>query len=742
MVFRFVLISTFLFLFSQNSSAQVHKKLFTSTNTAADIDSNMSYVGNWTWGECWAISADSNFVMIENGSLLQFICWRARTQPPSIIAEYEIGAPSCIKLIDSIAYVAVGTSLLILNVKDPLNVSTIGSVQTTLYISRMEIVNSLIYAISVDGALSIIDISDRTTPRVRSKGWFINEYCYTLAVKDGYCYVGGGSIPMLYVIDARNPDTLIYVTAWSPGFMDAAVVLDTFLILSKWTSALDYFSISNPAHPHYLYTFGPIEGEVTGANDFALSGSHLYMTMHRGIYDIDLTIPDQPVILAHNVLPYQTNIQGFLALSSNGLLYESCLTGFTCYDTKDSLRRLGFFPTNDNINNISIRGNLAATASNDAGLWLLDITDKYTPKQIVNINNDGYTNDAIINGNLLVTLDAPSSDPLSGGVFFYDISDSLHPHQLSALPGIAGLNMFLYNTLLFINEVTALRMVDISNISQPRQVGSVSTPFTITSFGYRDSIMYLGSRDSGLYIYDIHSLNNIFLSGRILKSIPETISSITLRDSILYIYSTAGGIYVYDISNAASPDLISLFSDGPNMNPANMPVTGNYLYYTGFSNIQNTIYPTIEAVDLSNLSSMRIRAFYTMTNWDGNLLDAANGYIFLNSGAALVILKNDLILGVKLQNQSMNNYNYRLEQNYPNPFNPVTTINFYLPHADQVEIAIYNILGEKVTLLTNEKLNPGNHSINFDASGLASGVYFCQLQTSSFRDVKKMVLIR
>ncbi|RKY93494.1 MAG: T9SS C-terminal target domain-containing protein, partial [Ignavibacteriae bacterium] len=85
---------------------------------------------------------------------------------------------------------------------------------------------------------------------------------------------------------------------------------------------------------------------------------------------------------------------------------------------------------------------------------------------------------------------------------------------------------------------------------------------------------------------------------------------------------------------------------------------------------------------------------------------------------------------------------YILEQNYPNPFNPSTNINFSIAKAGKVKIAIYNLLGQEVKLLLNEFKEVGPHTITFDASSLTSGSYFYTLETSQFRQTKKMLLAK
>ncbi|MFC2102829.1 T9SS type A sorting domain-containing protein [Bacteroidota bacterium] len=85
---------------------------------------------------------------------------------------------------------------------------------------------------------------------------------------------------------------------------------------------------------------------------------------------------------------------------------------------------------------------------------------------------------------------------------------------------------------------------------------------------------------------------------------------------------------------------------------------------------------------------------------------------------------------------------FELSQNYPNPFNPNTTINFAIPEAAEVTIKVFNTLGEEVATLVNKNMETGNHTVNFDASGLNSGMYFYKIEAGSFTQVKKMTLLK
>lgn len=86
--------------------------------------------------------------------------------------------------------------------------------------------------------------------------------------------------------------------------------------------------------------------------------------------------------------------------------------------------------------------------------------------------------------------------------------------------------------------------------------------------------------------------------------------------------------------------------------------------------------------------------------------------------------------------------NYKLFQNFPNPFNPSTIINYQLPINNFVRLAVYDIAGREVAVLVNEVKNAGSYMVEFNASGLTSGVYFYRLETSEYSEVRKMILMK
>ncbi len=102
--------------------------------------------------------------------------------------------------------------------------------------------------------------------------------------------------------------------------------------------------------------------------------------------------------------------------------------------------------------------------------------------------------------------------------------------------------------------------------------------------------------------------------------------------------------------------------------------------------------------------------------------------------------KDSIVVGVENDNSIPSEY--KLEQNYPNPFNPSTTIQYSLKESGKVDLAVYNMLGQKVLALVNEFQNTGTHHVKFDASHLASGIYIYRIKTNNFTASKKLLLLK
>jgi hypothetical protein len=90
---------------------------------------------------------------------------------------------------------------------------------------------------------------------------------------------------------------------------------------------------------------------------------------------------------------------------------------------------------------------------------------------------------------------------------------------------------------------------------------------------------------------------------------------------------------------------------------------------------------------------------------------------------------------------------FTLFPNYPNPFNPQTVIQYALPHDCEVQITIYNILGQKVRTLVNENQKAGYQRVEWDSKNdkgieVASGIYFYRIKAGEFTEARKMLILK
>lgn len=131
------------------------------------------------------------------------------------------------------------------------------------------------------------------------------------------------------------------------------------------------------------------------------------------------------------------------------------------------------------------------------------------------------------------------------------------------------------------------------------------------------------------------------------------------------------------------------------------------------------------------------------------MLENLNAVFFSDSSTFWIAGNNSLLL--KNSNSGLTNIGidnnmppkgYYLSQNYPNPFNPSTKITYGIATDGIVSLRIYDILGREVSILVNEEKPAGKYEVNFNASSLASGVYFYRLEVRGFTQTKKLLLLK
>lgn len=137
-------------------------------------------------------------------------------------------------------------------------------------------------------------------------------------------------------------------------------------------------------------------------------------------------------------------------------------------------------------------------------------------------------------------------------------------------------------------------------------------------------------------------------------------------------------------------------------------------------------------------SQWDIRAHEFTWLWD---LYAGADYLLAARTDGLWYFSTDEWTGI-VENNSSGPEQVSLHQNYPNPFNPKTVISWQLNETSQVNLDVYNILGQKVALLLSEKQGAGKHNIEWDASDFPTGLYFYRLRAGDFVQTRRMLLVK
>lgn len=187
--------------------------------------------------------------------------------------------------------------------------------------------------------------------------------------------------------------------------------------------------------------------------------------------------------------------------------------------------------------------------------------------------------------------------------------------------------------------------------------------------------------------------------------------------------------------------------------PVSLSVFGNNVEISGFATQGTTVFGVAynavvagagNGTNWSNItSSLSLSDPYTaIAVIDTNLFIGTNNNSDFSKGATVWrISLSNLPTGVSKEEDNTP-ANFNLDQNYPNPFNPTTVISYQLPSASRVSLKVYDLVGRQVATLVNGQMEAGVHQVSFDASRLASGVYFYQLQAGSFVASKKLVLLK
>ncbi|MBN1406653.1 MAG: T9SS type A sorting domain-containing protein [Calditrichaceae bacterium] len=262
-------------------------------------------------------------------------------------------------------------------------------------------------------------------------------------------------------------------------------------------------------------------------------------------------------------------------------------------------------------------------------------------------------------------------------------------------------------------------------------MGDVDTLRSDNSFHDVMDDIFLAKYDSeGHYLWSLREGGSMLDGGEHIQ--------IFKNDKILL-----SGFYWYEATfskGKKSSKLVSNIADTCSHFEAKYTADGD-LYWVADVDSSFTTFNTVMAVDSSE-NMIRAGEYFGNVNIESE----DNALPVSGIGGFDIYLAKFVASPTTIKNINRLIRDIKLDQNYPNPFNPVTVINYSVGAIHelpvQVDLSIYNSLGQKVCTLISEKQNPGHYSVAWNASEFASGIYYSRLKSDTNSQVKKMLLIK
>jgi gluconolactonase len=208
-------------------------------------------------------------------------------------------------------------------------------------------------------------------------------------------------------------------------------------------------------------------------------------------------------------------------------------------------------------------------------------------------------------------------------------------------------------------------------------------------------------------------------------------------ESKLYV-NDVNKIYVWDVDNDSTISGKKIFYSISEGGTDGMKTdTAGNIYCTGLTGVW-IISPS--RVYLDKIATPRGPSNCAWGDADRKTLYITTGNSSVGTGFVYRI-RPSIVTSVKDQG-SLPSKTFELNQNYPNPFNPLTTIEYQTKESGSITMRVFNVLGCEVATLVNEFKHPGKYAVQWNASGMPSGIYFCQLQAGKVVQTKKLVLIK
>ena len=379
-----------------------------------------------------------------------------------------------------------------------------------------------------------------------------------------------------------------------------------------------------------------------------------------------------------------------------------------------------------------VQGDYAFLANSGSGLSIIDISDPYTtgPVKVGGIASENETRDVAVEGNTAFVAD------YSAGLRMIDVSDPANPSEINRIEGFNAWRVIKSGDFLYVDEAVpnmadTLRIYDISDLQNPQMLSKMTLNDLIWELELQGDYLYVPGNDDGVMIIDVSDEANPVEVATI-----DFLNSwdISFQGDMAFLASAdwEGGLVTLDISDPTDPQVINVYNPSGWYHPSKLSVEGNFAF-TG------ELFGQVRLFDISNPAAPVELDEYVTSGSLSHLLAMDNFLYISDISDGLQILQNGLYTGISKNNDGApEDFSF-----YPNPMTDHGIFRFRLAQSDQLQLQIFNLVGQELFVIETGHLGRGLNEIYLNAAdipGRGPGLIFYRLSGSSIEKSGKILI--
>ncbi len=626
---------------------------------------------------------------------------RANPAEPELVSEVEnLGFVFNVAVEGDYAYIMdIVGKVRIMDLSDPLNPVELSSVVTNQNSQELYIFDNLLFVADADanGGITVVDISDKTNPVI------IADYI-SAGQSNGLQYAGdrtylADGFGGLRILDSSDLNNISQISDVFTGGNSQTVRVDgDFAHVANFGGGYVSVDISDEANPVVADTY--LGGSFMSHLEIDRENQLIYLVdAAEGFAIIDYSDPADLELVT--VLPQQAQGRDLSYHESGYVAYADEFFGAIFYDVSDAenFSEIGRFAVSERVTGAAAGERHSVFAATDIGIYIFE-----SPMAE---DEEFFAQAQIIHN---------AADPALGSVDIY-------------LNGELAVDNFEFQSATPYIDVPAETEITIE----------------ITAAGEEDVLLdFTGMLDEGqTYTIIAQGVGNPddFAPNPDGLSIDASLEIIegTLTESVTDLVEL---LLFHGVTDAPTVDVLNALTGNPIATGLSYTDASDYVqlppdvYFIDIA-VEMPLF-TFE-VDVTGLTGQAVTVLASgFVDPDANQDGEAFTLIAVLADGTVIELET----ATSIDDPSERPDAFILEQNYPNPFNPVTQIQYTLPESADVTLEVFNLQGQRIAVLENGHQSAGTHSVTFDGTNMASGLYLYRLQAGDFTDVRKMMMVK